>query len=69
MGRDLVQAVRFLSLALCTALLKLCKAVLCRSTPLAPGFFLASKFESETASERGLGEIISSPLISPGGCL
>lgn len=44
---------------------KLCKAVPLQEHPLAPGFYLVSRLESETIS--GLGEIISSLLLSPGG--
>lgn len=51
------------------ASLKLCKAVPLQKYSLASGFYLASKLESETTSGHGLRGMISSPLISPGGCL
>ena len=60
-----------MSLALSAAPPKLCKTVTLQKRLLAPGVHLAPKSESETinASGHGLGEILLSLLISPGGCL
>lgn len=61
----MAQDTKPLSIVPCTAPQKLCKAVPLKEHRLAPGFYLASRLESETIS--GLGEIISSLLLSPGG--
>ena len=70
-GRDLAWVTQPLSTALSAGPLKLRNTVTLQTRLLAPGVPLTPKSESATVNTggHGLGEIILSLLISPGGCL